>query len=165
MTKPTTAAAERTRQPIVGKDVQPQSLPSLRASTTGTRITAIRIVPSRSMERGRSGSRDSPTVNMVTGMQTAAIAASIQNKPCQPVESTRRPPTNGPSAAPAADAAPHNVIAFIWAAPDAATESRLMPQARMVEPAAPWIIRPMMTPAPCCESAMSTQDATKRIRP
>ena len=102
---------------------------------------------------------------MVSGMHAAAIAASIQNSPCQPVESTRIPPTSGPSAAPAADAAPHNVIAFIWAAPDAATESRLMPQARIVEPAAPWIIRPMITPAPCCESAMSTHDATNRTRP
>ena len=117
------------------------------------------------MECERSGSRDSLTVNTVSGMHTAAIAASIQNSPCQPVESTSTPPTSGPSAAPAADAAPHSVIAFIWAAPDAATESRLMPHARIVEPAAPWIIRPMITPTPCCESAISTQDATNRIRP
>ena len=54
---------------------------------------------------------------------------------------------SGPSAAPAADAAPQSVIAFICPAPDAATDSRLMPQARIVAPAAPWIIRPPTTPA------------------
>jgi uncharacterized membrane protein YjjB (DUF3815 family) len=42
------------------------------------------------MERGRFGSRDSLTVSTVSGMQATAIAASIQNSPCQPVESTSK---------------------------------------------------------------------------
>ena len=50
-----------------------------------------------------------------SGMQAAAIAASIQKSPCQPVVSTSTPPSSGPSAPPAADAAPHSVIAFICA--------------------------------------------------
>ena len=40
-----------------------------------------------------------------------------------------------------------------------------MPQARIVEPAAPWIIRPAITPPPVLESAISTHDATKSPRP
>ena len=98
-------------------------------------------------------------------MQAAAIAASIQNRPCQPVVSTSRPPTSGPAAAPAADAAPQIVIAFICPAPLAATDSRLIPQARIVEPAAPWIMRPPTTPAPLVDSAISTQEATNRTSP
>jgi len=45
-------------------------------------------------------------------MHAAAIAASIQNSPCQPVEPTRTPPIRGPAAPPIADAAPQRVIAF-----------------------------------------------------
>ena len=73
-------------------------------------------------------------------MQTAATGASIQKSPCQPVLLTSRPPTRGPAAAPAADAAPQVVIARIWPAPEALTDSRLIPHARIVEPAAPWTI-------------------------
>src|SRR3954465_1934365 len=98
-------------------------------------------------------------------MQAAAIAASIQNRPCQPVVSTSTPPTSGPSAAPAADAAPHSVIAFICPAPDAATDNRLIPQARIVAPEAPWIMRPPTTPAAPVESAISAHEATNRKRP
>jgi len=75
------------------------------------------------------------------------------------------PPISGPAAAPAAEAAPQIVIAFIWPAPDAATERRLIPQARIVEPAAPWIIRPAMIPPPLSESAIRTQEAMKSPRP
>nr|BFE73496.1 hypothetical protein GCM10020092_067970 [Actinoplanes digitatis] len=117
------------------------------------------------MERDRFGSRDSETRDIVTGMSAAAIAASIQNRPCQPVASTSRPPTSGPAAAPAADAAPHSVIARIWAAPDEAAESRLMPQARIVEPAAPWIMRSAITPPPLPARAISTQEATNSTSP
>ena len=102
----------------------------------------------------------------VSGMHAAATPASIQNSPCQPtLESASTPPMSGPSAAPAADAAPHRVIAFIWAAPEAATDSRLIPQARIVAPDAPWIIRPPTTPAAPVESAMSAQEAMKSPRP
>ena len=69
--------------------------------------------PTKSIELDRVGSRDSATVARVRGTQAAAIAASIQNRPCQPVESTSTPPTRGPIAAPTADAAPHRVIALI----------------------------------------------------
>src|SRR5262249_44047769 len=77
----------------------------------------------------------------------------------------RTPPSNGPAAPPAADAAPHIVIAFIWPAPSESTESRLIPHARIVDPAAPWITRPPMTPAAPCESAISTHEPTKSKRP
>ena len=154
-----------TRQPSVAAEVQPQSLPSLRASTSGTSMTAISTVPAKSIDFERFGSRDSSTRSSVSGMQTAAIAASIQKSPCHPLSSTRRPPTSGPAAAPPADAAPQIVIAFSSPAPDEATESRLMPQARIVEPAAPWIMRPAMIPPPLDESAISTQEATKSARP
>ena len=40
-----------------------------------------------------------------------------------------------------------------------------MPQARIVDPAAPWIIRPAITPAPLEDSAISAQDAMNRPRP
>ena len=40
------------------------------------------------------------------GCTAPAIPAVIQNRPCQPVESTSRPPTSGPAAPPAADSAP-----------------------------------------------------------
>ena len=95
----------------------------------------------------------------------AAIAASIQKSPCQPVASTSTPPMSGPAAAPAADAAPQSVIAFICPEPDASTERRLMPHARIVEPAAPWIMRPAITPAPLSTSAIRMHEATKRKRP
>ncbi len=39
------ATTEMIRHPTVGQDVQPHSLPSLRASTIGTRIPAINTVP------------------------------------------------------------------------------------------------------------------------
>ena len=123
-----------TRHPIVATDTQPQSLPSLSARMTGASTSAT--APSRSSRSSSTafGSRDSCTVAMVSGTQPAAIAASIQNRPCQPVVSTSTPPTSGPSAPPAADAAPQSVIAFICAGPDEATDSRLMPQARIVAP-------------------------------
>src|SRR3954454_282548 len=44
-TKRTAPTTVSTKQPIVANDVQPQSLPSLNASTSGTRITAISTVP------------------------------------------------------------------------------------------------------------------------
>ena len=49
-------------------------------------MTAISTVPAKSIERERFGSRDSCTVTSVSGTQAAAIAASIQNSPCQPVQ-------------------------------------------------------------------------------
>ena len=58
---------------------------------SGARIRATSAVPSQSIDGERFGSFDSVIVFSVTGMQTAAMAASIQNKPCQPVESTSRP--------------------------------------------------------------------------
>ncbi len=117
------------------------------------------------MDFERLGSRDSFTVASVSGTHAAAIAASIQNRPCHPVESTSRPPTSGPSAPPTAEAAPQSVIAFICPAPEEATESRLMPHARIVAPDAPWIMRPPTTPAAPVDSAMSTHDAMKSARP
>ena len=146
-------------------DTQPQSLPLLSASTTGASTSATSTVPAQSIERERVGSRDSWTVRSVTGTQTAAIAASIQNRPCQPVVSTSTPPISGPSAPPAADAAPHNVTAFICDGPDEATDSRLMPQARIVAPDAPWIIRPPTTPAALVDSAISAHDAMNSASP
>ena len=41
-------------------------------------------MPAQSIERERFGSRDSATVVSVSGTHAAAIAASIQNRPCQP---------------------------------------------------------------------------------
>ena len=94
-------------------DAQPQSLPSLSARMTGASTSATSTVPAQSIERERSTDRvDSWTVRSVSGTQTAAIAASIQNRPCQPVVSTSTPPSSGPSAPPAADAAPHSVTAL-----------------------------------------------------
>ena len=101
----------------------------------------------------------------MSGTHAAATAASIQNRVCQPLRSTSRPPRSGPAAAPAAEAAPQIVIARICAAPDEATDSRLIPQARIVEPAAPWIMRPTMIPVPLSDSAMKTQEAMKSARP
>jgi hypothetical protein len=113
-----------------------------------------------SMDRGRFGSRDSATVRSVSGTHAAPIAASIQNSPCQPVEPTSAPPTRGPTAAPTADAAPHTETARSCVGPVVATDNRLSPQASTVEPAAPWIARPVMTPAPVFTRAISTQEAT-----
>ena len=146
-------------------DAQPQSLPLLSASTTGASTSATSTVPAQSIERERVGSRDSWTVRSVTGMQTAAIAASIQNRPCQPVVSTSTPPISGPSAPPAADAAPHSVTARICDGPDEATDSRLMPQARIVAPDAPWIIRPPTTPAAPVDSAISAHERDEQREP
>ena len=98
-------------------------------------------------------------------MQAAATTASTQNKPCQPQTPTSSPPTSGPSAAPIAEAAPHSDTARSWAFPVLATESRLNPQARIVEPAAPWIARPAITPHPLVDRAISTHETTKRIKP
>ena len=152
-------------EPSVSIDVQPQSLPLERARITGPSASAISTVPVQSIERERLGSRDSATVASVSGTQAAAIPASIQNSPCQPVESTSIPPISGPAAAPKADAAPHSVIAFICPWPLAATDSRLIPQARIVAPEAPWIMRPPTTPAAPVESAISTQEAMNSASP
>ena len=70
-------------------------------------------------------------------MQSRPTPASIQNKPCHPVMSTKTPPSKGPAAAPTAAAAPHSDTAFNCAWPVLATESRLSPQAKIVAPAAP----------------------------
>jgi hypothetical protein len=98
-------------------------------------------------------------------MQHAAIAASIQNRPSHPVESTSKPPTRGPAAAPTADAAPQSDTARIRSVPDEATVSKLSPEARIVEPAAPWIIRPPITPAELSDSAISTHETMKSPSP
>src|SRR4051794_10410481 len=164
-TKATVAATPTARQPSVAADAQPQSLPLLSASTIGASASAIRNVPAKSIERDRCGSRDSCTLAMVSGTQASAIAASIQNRPCQPVVSTSTPPTSGPAAPPPAEAAPQSVIAFSWPAPEEATDSRLIPQARIAAPDAPWIIRPPTTPAALVESAISAQEAMNSARP
>ena len=101
----------------------------------------------------------------MTGTHAAAIAASIQNSPCQPVDSTSTPPTRGPMAAPAAEAAPQRVIAFICAGPLDATDSRLIPQARIVAPAAPWIMRPATTPVPLVDRAIRTHETMNSASP
>src|SRR3954464_2308729 len=85
---------EIAKHPSVAADAQPQSLPSLSAGISGTRMAAINTVPTQSIEEERFGSRDSLTVKIVRGMQTAAMPASIQNSPCQPVVSTRTPPSS-----------------------------------------------------------------------
>ena len=164
-TKATAPTTLIRRQPRVAAEVQPQSLPSLRASTSGTSVTAINTVPAKSIDFERFGSRDSSTLSRVSGMQTAAMAASIQKSPCQPLSSTSRPPTSGPAAAPPADAAPQTVMARISPVPEDATDRRLIPHARMVEPAAPWIMRPAMIPVLLSESAIRAQDATNSRRP
>ena len=153
------------KQPSVAADAQPQSVPLLSARISGASTSAISTVPAKSIERDASGSLDSATVANVSGMHAAATAASIQNRPCQPVVSTSTPPSSGPSAPPAADAAPQIVIAFICPGPDAATESRLMPHARIVAPDAPWIIRPAMTPVPEVDSAISAQEPMNSASP
>ena len=79
--------------------------------------------------------------------------------------STSTPPISGPTAPPAADVAPHSVTALICADPDAATDSRLMPQARIVAPDAPWIMRPPTTPAALVESAISTHETMNSASP
>jgi len=56
-------------------------------------------------------------------------------------------------------------MARICPASDEATDSRLMPQARIVDPAAPWIIRPVITPAAEDDRAISAHEATKSTRP
>src|SRR5262249_61305208 len=140
--KPIVAAIATAKRRSVRPDVQPQSAPLLSARMIGPSESAIRTVPAQSIDRDRFGSLDSSTDLSVTGTHASAMPASIQNRPCQPVESTRMPPTSGPIAAPAADAAPHSVIARICPAPDEATDKRLMPQARIVAPDAPWIMRP-----------------------
>jgi hypothetical protein len=70
-------------------------------------------------------------------MHTRATPASIQNRPCHPVISTKTPPSKGPAAAPTAAAAPHKDTARSCAWPVLATESRLSPHAKIVDPAAP----------------------------
>lgn len=116
-TNPTTDAAEITKQTRVGALSQPQLAPSVTAKTNGTSTAAISTVPARSTDRGRVGSSDSGTVRRVSGTHSRAITASIQNSPCHPVTSTSAPPTKGPAAAPAADAAPHSDTARICASP------------------------------------------------
>ena len=46
-----------------------------------------------------------------------------------------------------------------------ATESRLSPHARIVAPAAPWIMRPAITTPPVLDSAIKTQETTNSARP
>ena len=98
-------------------------------------------------------------------MHSTATPASIQNKPCHPVESTSRPPSRGPAAAPTAAAAPQSETARRFASPVVATDSRLSPQARIVAPAAPWISRPAMTISPEPASAIITHDTTNSSSP
>ena len=43
--------------------------------------------------------------------------------------------------------------------------SRLRPQARIVEPAAPWMARPPMTPAAVSVMAIRAQETMNRARP
>src|SRR5689334_9668173 len=117
------------------------------------------------MELDRVGSRDSDTVIAVTTMHTTAITASTQNNPCQPVSSTSTPPSRGPAAAPTAAAAPQSETARSCACPLLATESKLNPQARIVDPAAPWMSRPTITASPEEDRAIRMHDATKSSRP
>ena len=147
-TKAKAAATPIKSVPMVLTDTQPQSLPSVSARISGIKIRATRTVPATSIDLGRSGSRDSVTVSAVSGIHAAATAASIQNRPCHPVTPTRKPPTSGPSAAPTAEAAPHKETARTCAEPLFATDRRLMPDARMVAPAAPWMALPAMTIPP-----------------
>ncbi len=150
---------------MVAAETQPQSLPLLIARTRGVSVSATSRVPAMSIERGRSGSRDSDTKTTVSAMHSAATPASTQNSPCHPETSTRKPPSNGPAAAPTAAAAPHSDTARSCASPLFATDSRLSPHARIVAPAAPWIARPAITMPPEFESAMRMQDATKSSSP
>ena len=158
-------AMETAKQSRVQPDSQPHDEPSLMARMSGTRMSAMSAVPSQSIERERSGSLDSATDFNVIGIHSAAITRSIQNSPCQPLTSTRKPPTSGPAAAPMADAAPHRATALSLAGPLEATVSRLMPQARMVAPAAPWMTRPAITWPPVWASPMSAQETTNRPSP
>src|SRR5262245_59346659 len=162
---PSPAAMVTTRHPMVLTDSQPQLEPLLSAKISGASTAATSTVPAKSTERDRCTSRDSPTVASVTGMHTAAMAASIQNRPCQPVVSASTPPTSGPAAAPTAEAAPHSDTARSRASPVLATEIRLIPHARMVAPDAPWMQRPAMTPPPPCDSAIRTQEPTNSTKP
>ena len=57
------------------------------------------------------------------------------------------------------------MIALSCPAPDAATDSRLVPQARIVAPDAPWIMRPPTTPAALVESAISAHEAMNSASP
>ena len=98
-------------------------------------------------------------------MQTTATPASSQKSPCQPVSSTKTPPSSGPAAAPTAAAAPHRDTARSWACPLLATDSRLRPHARIVAPAAPWMRRPAITMPPVVDSAISTHDTTNSSSP
>src|SRR5262245_58839201 len=79
-TKPTTEPIEINRQASVAGDAQPQSVPLLTARISGARIAATSTVPSQSIDRGRSGSRDSPVVRSVSGMQTAAIGVDPEQR-------------------------------------------------------------------------------------
>src|SRR4051794_7414775 len=164
-TNSTAAPIVTAKQPSVAADAQPQSVPLLSARMSGPSTSAISTVPTKSIERDAFGSLDSATVASVSGTHAAAIPASIQNNPCQPVVSTSTPPSSGPSAAPAADAAPQIVIAFSCPEPDAATDSRLMPHARIVAPEAPWIMRPATIPAAEPESAINAHEATNSASP
>ena len=65
-TKDTQATTATTRQPSVGSEVQPHSLPLLSARMRGARVSAMRIEPAKSIDRGRLGSRDSVTVAAVS---------------------------------------------------------------------------------------------------
>ena len=133
---------------MVASDTQPQALPLLRARITGASVRAIsrRAGVVDGPRTGRGPGTPTPSTHVRT-MQTTAITASTQNRPCQPVTSTRTPPRSGPAAAPTAAAAPHNDTARSCACPLLATDSRLRPQARIVAPAAPWMNRPAMTSA------------------
>src|SRR6478752_4753657 len=105
-TNATPQATPMTSEPSVASEAQPQSLPLLSARMTGPRVRATRIVPAKSIDRDRFGSRESVTVAAVMTMQTTPTTASTQNRPCQPVMSTSTPPTSGPAAAPIAAPAP-----------------------------------------------------------
>ena len=131
----------------------------------GVRTSATSTLPAMSIERGRSSSRDSVTLAAVIAMHTAATPASIQNNPCQPVSSTRTPPSSGPAAAPTPAAAPQSETARSLPSSGVPTVSRLRPHARIVAPDAPWMQRPAMTAPPELESAISTHEAMKSSRP
>ena len=70
-TNATPEATATARQPRVAAETQPQSAPLLTASTKGIRVRPTSRLPAKSMERGRSGSRDSVTLAAVSAMQTS----------------------------------------------------------------------------------------------
>src|SRR6185295_3837513 len=99
ITNATRQAAATARKPIVCTEIQLCEFVRISAQTSENRPTVISIVPTTSKPRAL-GSRDSDTAQSVATAASTPIGTLIQKTADQLTCSTRKPPSNGPTASP-----------------------------------------------------------------